>query len=161
MESVTPLVLAVLTIILLRYLFRIHFFYSMVMFSITIVASIVLQGFIIFVLQVMGMFTLEEIRNNENVMYSVQLVTSLLTIGISWIIVKYRIWFTFVPFDEHYKENYIKKENVYILFLIILSIPLSVLLIDLKDLLLAVIVFVLILTILLKLLYTKEKRNEL
>lgn len=161
LDSVTPLVLAVLTIILLRYLFRIHFFYSIIMFSITLISSMVLQGFLIFISQALDIYTLDEIRSNESLLYLTQFVTSLLTFCISWIILKKRIGFTFVPFDENYRENYIKKENVYLIFLVMLCIPLSVMLIDLKNIPLAVAVFVIILIALLNMLYRKEKGTGL
>lgn len=160
LESVTPLVLAVLTILLMRFLFRIHFFYSIIMFSITIIASMVLQGLLIFGVQAFNIYTLDEIRSQENLLYLTQFVTSLLTFGISWIILKKRIWFTFVPFDENYREDY-NKVNVYAIFLILLCVPLSVLLIELKNIPVAVAVFLVILVALLKLMYNKEKGNEI
>ncbi len=101
----------VLMFLLVWMLFRIHFFYSIIMTVITFQAYMALQTGFYFIL---GFH-----KGSPISIYGLQLVTALVTIGLGWLVKKKRLGFDFIPDSPNYKISLKTKDII----LFILTIP--------------------------------------
>jgi len=99
--SMAPLIQLVLFILALRYLFYIHFFYSIIMAVFYTIFYVSLQALVIAGSVQFGIYSQESLQNPTSPqMYSIQILTSLINFAIAFYCAKKNLGFTFVPTSD-------------------------------------------------------------
>lgn len=99
--SMAPLIQLLLFILALRYLFYIHFFYSIIMAVFYTIFYVSLQALVIAGSVQLGIFAQNALQNPTSMeMYSIQLITSLINFAIAYYCAKKNLGFTFVPTSD-------------------------------------------------------------
>ncbi|MFS0726120.1 hypothetical protein [Paenibacillus sp. 1P07SE] len=101
LDWLTPFFMLLWMVLLLWLLFRIHLFYALLMAVSGYMVYIVLQMLIVLIMQAVS--PLAEIQQTFVYLKVVQLLSSLGVLAISWVLIKKRIGFSFVPdrLSEH------------------------------------------------------------
>lgn len=99
--AMAPLVQLLLFILSLRYLFYIHYFYSIVMAVFYTIIYVCLQALLIAASVQLRIYTQESLQDPTSLeMYSIQLFTSLINFGVAWYCARRNLGFTFVPTSD-------------------------------------------------------------
>lgn len=119
--GISPIIHCAVFFILVWLLFRIQVFYALFISTISYLAYGLIQGFLTFWFHFMGWFRIEEIGPNTPLAFSMQTLSALITLILSFILHKLNWGFNFVPHSE-FAPLELKNDNVVILIIIIWSI---------------------------------------
>jgi hypothetical protein len=120
LANYVPIVFVIFTFLFVWLMFRVQLFYAAVMAVTGYIALIILQGAIIFIGISLNLFQLDDIGPTW-LGYILQLITFLTSLFISWLLIRKRIGFTFVPFSETLQVKF-RGENIFFLIIVLIGI---------------------------------------
>lgn len=163
LASYVPLMYVVFTFLFVWLMFRVQLFYAAVMAVTGYIGLIIIQGVIIFIGISLNLFQLDDIGPTW-LGYVLQLITFLTSLFISWLLMRKRIGFTFVPFSESVSVK-LKGENTLILLVILLtflftSVNLYLSFLGMISFMIVVVLFIFFFSSLIYLAIRREKRDD-
>lgn len=119
-----PLIFLVFAFIFMRVLFRVQVYYAASMIVIGYIAFTLLQAIIIFASISLNLFKLDDVVAFSWLSYYQLLISCLISLIISWVLLKKRIGFTFVPYSETVRVK-ISGENTVFFVIVLLSVAIA------------------------------------
>lgn len=120
LANYNPFAYLLLTFVIVWLLFRVQIFYASVMAIVGYLFYHLLLSAFVFIGNLLGLYTLDDIAPFTLLGYVIQTLTTTLVLILCYFLVRYRIGFTFVPYDE-YSHVKINRENLIFISIIIIG----------------------------------------
>lgn len=114
----------ILSFLFVWLMFRVQVFYAAVMAVTGLITSLILQGLIIFVSINLKLYTMADIAPFTMLAYINQLIVFVISLLISWLLIRKRLGFTFVPFSESIRIK-ATRDNIIYFVMVVFSVVAS------------------------------------